>query len=289
MSTNYRRLIGVAVLLQTAAAAHADTGSFSGGIDIQAEHAHQEFANDSANVNTIDIAPYLQRGNWELSLDAPWVSADANYVNNRFPSRLVTACSDPTAIAANYPKLAARLAAKLASYCESRGVLSPGDTVSGFSDITAFARYGMLLDERGIWLLSLGAGYKFDNGDVDQNLGSGTRNTLLEASLGANYGIFFGSLTSGYAFVAGGDEFTDSHYSYALLDLGVNPKKWLALGCTIDYEQTYYQFADDVTKVTAYVRFKPFRHVRFKLYTTDYGSAEGYPEREYGGSMAYVY
>ncbi|HET8711711.1 MAG TPA: hypothetical protein VFM32_10060, partial [Spongiibacteraceae bacterium] len=235
-----------------------------------------------------------QYDNWSFSVDVPWISADANYVNSNFPSRLVAACSDPAATAAKHPRLAALLGSSLTTaienYCESQGVLAPGDTVSGFSDITAFVHYGMLLDDRGIWLLSVGAGYKFDNGDADQNLGSGTRNTLLEATLGANYGKFSGALTAGYAFVDGGSELvTESHYSYATLDLGLRPVDWLTVGCTFDYQQSYIAIADDLTEVTTYLKFKPWQHVRMKIYARDFGNAEGYPDREYGGSLAFVY
>lgn len=131
---------------------------------------------------------------------------------------------------------------------------------------------------------------KFDNGNVDKNLGSGTRNTMLEATLSATYGLVNGSITGGYAFVEGGDvEVDSSHYNYASLDIGISPRDWVTVGCAVDYDQSYLITADDVTKVTAYVKFKPWQHIRFKLYARDYGNAEGYPDREYGGSMTLVY
>lgn len=267
-------------------AARADSSDLDAGIDIQLEHAHQEFSKNSANANTVDVAPHLQYGNWDFSLDAPWVSADANYVNNKFPSRLVTRCNKVYEFASKYP----RLLAKEVATCQSRGVVASDGTVSGMSDISAFAHYGILLDDQGIWLLSAGAGYKFDNGDVDKNLGSGTRNSMLEATLSATYGWISGAITGGYAFVEGGDaEVDSSHYDYASFDVGVTPRDWVTLGCTIDYDQSYVDVSNDVTKVTAYVKFKPWQHVRLKVYTRDYGNADGYPDREYGGSMTLVY
>ena len=269
-------------------AAFADS-DVDAGIDIALDHSHQVFADDSANVNTVDFAPYLQYGNWDFSLDAPWISADANYVNSQFPSRVVTACENLSQYASYAQKHPNGLVAKYLAACDTAGVVDSGDKISGFSDVTAFAHYGLFLDDRGIWLLSLGAGYKFDNGDVDKNLGSDTRNTLLEASIGASYGIFNGTVTGGYVFVGGGDELTTSHYDYAVLDLGVTPIAWLTVGGSVDYEQSYIETADDVTKVTGYVKFKPWQHVRLKVYARDYGNAYGYPEREYGGGMTLVY
>ncbi len=284
------RLLGAAWCLGLMCNIALADSDFEPGIDISVEREHQVFSNDSANANTVDIAPNLQYGHWDFSLDAPWISADANYVNNKFPSRVVTTCdkvSQYTNYALKHPH--SRIA-KILSACDAAGVVPSGDTVSGLSDVTAFAHYGMLLDDQGIWLLSVGAGYKFDNGDADNNLGSGTRDTLLEASLGASYGWFSGSATGGYAFVDGGDITVDSsHYNYASLDLDVTPWRWLTLGCAVDYAQSYIATTADVTKVTAYVKFKPWQHVRFKIYTRDYGSAEGYPDREYGGSLSLVY
>lgn len=133
---------------------------FDAGIDIQLEHEHQEFSQDSANANIVDLAPHLQYGSWDFSLDAPWISADANYVNNQFPSRAVTRCdkaSQHTRFAQNHPH---SVIAKILAACDAAGVVPSGDTISGISDITVFAHYGASLDDNGIWLLSLGAGYK---------------------------------------------------------------------------------------------------------------------------------
>lgn len=291
----FRSIAGVVAVLFCGFALAATDSDLDAGIDLQFEREHQVLKDSSANATVVDIAPHLQYGNWDFSLDVPWISADAAYVNSNFPSRLVTACGDPVAaVAAKYPNLSARrvarIAARLSAYCQGVGVLSPGDTVSGLSDITAFGRYGVLLDGQGVWLLSLGAGYKFDNGDAEKNLGSSTRNTMLEATLGANYGKLTGALTGGYAWVSGGDALvSESHYGYASLDMGLSPANWVTLGVTVDYDQSYMVTADDLTKVTLYVKLKSSQHLRFKVYARDYGSAAGYPDREYGGSLAFVY
>lgn len=296
MSAVSRALFSCALILGGNFYAHAQS-DVEFGVDIQVDRAHQEFESDSANVTTVDIAPHLQYGNWDFSIDVPWISADANYVNSQFPSGLVAACSDPAAAVANYPGLAAWIQkrreqsaeALVADYCQRNGVADENDTISGVSDITAFARYGLLLDEEGIWLLSAGVGYKFDNGDVEKNLGSDTRNTLFELGLGANYGKLSASLSGGYVLVDGDDELTESSYNYASLDVGISPISWLTIGCALDYDQSYYIGTDDVTTTTAYIKLKPSQHVRFKIYGRDFGSADGYPDREYGGSLAFIY
>ncbi|MFT3930057.1 MAG: hypothetical protein QM709_07135 [Spongiibacteraceae bacterium] len=284
MSSAFKKIVASVLLVGFGLSAFAES-DIDFGIDVSVDRTHQEFEDDSANITTVDIAPHLQYGNWDFSIDAPWISADANYVNSQFPTRLVTACSNVSSYAAKYPNLAARVT----SYCQKQGVVDENDKVKGMSDITAFAHYGLLLDDEGIWLLSAGIGYKFDNGDVEKNLGSDTRNTLFELGLGANYGKLSASLTGGYVLVDGDDELTESSYNYASLDVGVNPWNWLTIGCSLNYDQSYYIGTDDVTKTTAYVKLKPFKHVRLKIYGSDFGSAEGYPDREYGGSVSFVY
>lgn len=270
------------------------------GIDIQIDRSHQSFASanggdESADITTVGVMPYLQFGHWEFSLDLPWTAAEGNFFNANFPPRLLSTCDAASSDRArrfvqNYPRSnLAKNILRVQSQCAALGVNDADDDVEGLGDITAFARYGAPLDARGIWLLSLGAGYKFDNGDVDENLGSGTRNTLFEASLGANYRALSATLTGGYVHVSGGDEEIEAQYRYAALDLGLSPRDWMTLGCTFDYDESYVVTAADVTTVTAYVKFRPWRHTRFKLYARDYGDESGYPEREYGGTLSFVY
>jgi hypothetical protein len=288
---------GVALHGHAASYANAEKSREAGsgvefGFDIGVERAHQEFSDSNADLTTVSFVPRAMFGNWELSLDLPWQRAEGGYfVNNNFPPKVEYVCqalsAGTLAAAQQFPRLAARYLNR----CQAAGVLGTvDDSVSGISDATLFLRYGLPLDEQGIWLLSAGGGYKFDNGDSDKNLGSGTRNTLLEASLGVSYGWFIGSATAGYAWVNATDATdTKSNYTYGVIDAGIRPLAWLTLGCNWSSDESYYSGGETVQKTTAYVRVKPFDHLGVKVYASDYGDTEGYPDREYGASIYYSY
>lgn len=292
-------LLGCSLHGHAANYVNAETGSAVGsdalefGFDIGVERAHQEFESSSADLTTVTFAPRATVGNWELSLDLPWQHAEGGYfVNNGFPPKVEYVCNALASGTSNFAKKHPVRAARYLQQCNAAGVLgsSVDDNVSGVSDATAFLRYALPLDADGVWLLSLGGGYKFDNGDSDKNLGSGTRNTLLEASLGASYGWFIGSVTAGYAWIDPTDAIdTNSNYTYGVVDAGIRPLKWLTLGCNWSSDESYYSGGETVQKATAYVRVKPFDHVGVKVYVSDYGSTEGYPDREYGASVFYSY
>lgn len=261
------------------------------GFDLGVDRAHQEFDGSSADLTTVTFAPHVSYDAWELSLNLPWQHAEGGYfVNNQFPVRAEYLCQNlsnvTTAFLQRHPRIAA-----LNQTCQNTGVNGSIDnSVSGLSDATLFLRYAMPLDSDGIWLLSMGGGYKFDNGDSDKNLGSGTRNTLLEASLSASYGWFVGSATAGYAWVSATDAAqTKASYSYGMVDAGIHPLDWLTLGATWSSDESYYSGGETVRKTTAYVRVKPLDHVGVKVYASDYGSTEGYPNREYGASLYLMY
>jgi len=270
-----------------------ESNDVSFGIDIAASRAHQEFDTDSADLTTVDLVPHLLYGNWDFSIDVPWQHAEGGYfVNDKFQPRLDYACGRVAQLGAfvlaRHPKLAA-----LNQYCQANGITgAPIDnSVSGVGDITAFARYGVPLDAEGIWLLSLGGGYKFANGDENKNLGSGTRNALLEATLATKYEWLVGSVTAGYAWLSGGDNYYQSRssYGYGVADIGLQPVSWFTAGCEFDYDQSYIEERDAVKKTALYVRLRPTDHIGIKFYSSDYGSADGYPDREYGGSLVFMY
>lgn len=279
-------------------ASSTDT-SIEFGFDVGVDRQHQEFDDNSADLTTVSFAPRITYGNWEASLDLPWQHAQGGYfVNQGISPSPKYSCANQLAKLQGHPLAINYLlnnpttrAGKLYSYCQSHGASaeSVDDDVSGVSDATLSLRYGLPLDADGIWLLSVGGAYKFDNGDYDKNLGSGTRNTMLDAALGVSYGWFVGSIQVGNAWVSATDASdTRSSYIYGSVDAGIRPLKWLTLGCNWSSDESYYTDGETVQKTMAYVRVKPFDHLAVKVYASDYGS-EGYPDREYGASLFYSY
>jgi hypothetical protein len=269
------------------------------GLDISAERGHQVFNDSSANLDTVSLQPYLQVDNWSFSLDIPWQRATGDqFVNNNFqptPKYLTKILSNCDKFAAAKPAQKQWLAKKYPSIANTLNTQCQPSTqtdneVSGLSDVTAFVHYGMPLDAQGIWVGSIGVGYKADNGDVDNGLGSGTSDAKLEGSLSATFGKFTGTVLAGYDTVLGGDEadFVDN-YAYASVDLAVHPLNWLTLGANWDYQQAYVSFADDVQSVSAYVGVKPLDNLRLRVYYRTYLDLDNYPDHEVGGGVTYSF
>lgn len=269
------------------------------GFDVGVDRQHQEFDESSADLTTVSFAPRVTFGNWEASLDLPWQHAQGGYfINSGISPSPRYSCANLLENVQGRPVVINYLlnnpdtrSGKLYSYCQSQAgsATSVDDSVSGLSDATLSLRYGLPLDTDGVWLLSVGGSYKFDNGDYEKNLGSGTRNTMLDAALGVRYGWFIGSINAGYAWVSATDAIdTRSNYTYGAVDAGVRPLHWLTLGGNWSSDESYYSDGETVQKATAYVRIKPFDHLGVKVYASDY-STEGYPDREYGASLFYSY
>jgi hypothetical protein len=299
-------LIFIGAALHANAAGYSNTGNDTTdskvefGFDVGVDRQHQEFDTNSADLTTVSFAPRVTFGNWEASLDLPWQHAQGGYfINQGVSPSPKYSCANLLEKVQGHPLYLNYLlnnpgttVGKLYSYCQSQSAnaTSIDDSVSGLGDATLSLHYSLPLDADGIWLLSVGGSYKFDNGDYDKNLGSGTRNAMLDASLGVSYGWFIGSINAGYAWVSATDATdTKSNYTYGSVDAGIRPLDWLVLGCNWSSDESYYSVGETVQKTTAYVRVKPFDHLGMKIYASDYGSTDYYPDREYGASIFYSY
>lgn len=292
---------GAAAVDRSAAAVQGDAGGpkIEFGFDIGVDRAHQTFENSDADLTTVSFAPRLSAGNWELSLDLPWQHAEGEYfVNGNYPPEVNYFCRNLVDQVNGAPRYlnylldnpALRAAQRYADCQAVIGTDSVDDSVSGIGDATLLLRYGLPLDGEGIWLLSVAGGYKFDNGDHEKNLGSGTRNTLLEATLGASYRRFTGSVTAGYAWIDATDnDFAEAHYGYALVDAGIRLLDRVTLGCSWSSDESYFVDGETIEKITVYARVKPFERIGIKVYASDYGDTLGYPDAEYGASLYYSY
>ena len=269
------------------------------GLDFSAERAHQVFKDSSADLDTVALQPYLQVDNWSFTLDVPWQRAKGEvFINDNFqpsPKYLTKILSKCDTYAAATPAQRQWLAKRFPNITnvlntQCQNTAQTDNEVSGLSDVTGFVHYSMPLDEQGIWLGSIGLGYKADNGDADNGLGSGTSDAKLEGSLSAMFGMFTGTVTLGYDWVVGGSEadYVDNS-TYASLDLSVKPKSWLILGANWNYQQAYVSGFDDVQSVSGYVTVKPLDKLKLRVYYKNYLSVENYPDHEVGGGVSYSF
>lgn len=269
------------------------------GLDVSAERAHQVFSDSSANLDTVSLLPYLQVDNWSFSLDVPWQRAKGKvFINDNFqpsPQYLTKILSKCDNYAAATPAQRQWLAKRLPNITnvlntQCQNTTQSDNEVSGLSDVTGFVHYSAPLDDQGIWLGSVGLGYKADNGDVDNGLGSGTSDAKLEGSLSAMFGMFTGTVTLGYDWVVGGSQadYVDNS-TYASLDLSVKPKQWLILGANWNYQQAYVSGFDDVQSVSGYVTLKPLDKLKLRVYYKSYLDNDYYPDHEVGGGVSYSF
>lgn len=170
------------------------------------------------------------------------------------------------------------------------------------SDISLFARYALPLDQQGIWLGSLGLGYKWDNGDKNSRIGSGTHDTTVDLSLSGLSGKWIGFASVGHVWISGGVAYSETgetddevinygyeDYSYATLDGGYKFTHWLTLGARANIQQAYIPGGDDVKWLTAYANFRFYEKFRVRAYVNDYLDVAAYPEQEFGASLSYSF
>lgn len=277
------------------------------GADLSVRRDHQKFDETDADLNTFSLQPYVQLGNWDISLSLPWQKIDGEYFVNGFqpnPSRICQRLSSLTPLQRLVLVNRGNVTPEQLDYCDNQtvGTAVVNDSVSGMSDMSLFVRYATPLDKQGIWLGSFGVGYKFDNGDVNSGLGSGTRNTSIDTAISFLSGKWTGYAALGYTLVSGGiayttesetDEGIVNHYyddyAYVTLDGGYKFTPWLTVGASANTQQASFPESDDVQWVTAYVTIKMYKKFRVRTYFNSYLDVSGYPEEEFGASLGYSF
>lgn len=277
------------------------------GMDLRIEREHQSFNNTDADLNTLSVQPYVQIGSWDLSLTLPWQKIDGEYFVNGFQPTPPGICGQLSSLNTLERQLLlnnGRVTGDQLEYCDNQLEESAvvEDSVSGIGDISLFARYARPLDAEGVWLGSLGLGYKLDNGDEETGIGSGTRDTTLDLSLSAQSGKWIGFLSAGYVWISGGIAYTEpgetegevirygyDNYAYASIDGGYKVTDRLTFGVSGNTQQAYIPGGDDVKWLTAYANLRFYEKFRLRAYLNDYLDVAGYPEQEFGASLSYSF
>ena len=277
------------------------------GMDVRAQREHQSFDNSDADLNTISLQPYVQAGKWDISLSLPWQSIEGEYFVNGFqptPSRICQRLNSLTDLQRQLLINRGRVTGEQLDYCDQQTTEpeAVSDSVSGMSDISLFARRTTQLDDAGIWLGSIGLGYKWDNGDEDTGIGSGTRDTTLDFTLSGLQGNWLGYVAVGYVWISGGVAYSEpgdeegevinygyDNYAYATVDGGYKFTPWLTLGASANTQQAYIPGGEDVEWLSAYANVRLFEKFRVRAYVNDYLDIAGYPEQEFGASLTYSF
>lgn len=264
-------------------------------LQLSAERLHQSFADGDADLDTVTFTPSVSVGNFSLTATVPWQHIDGTYFVNTVYPALVNACSYLNSLS-NLTKLRlirqGRLTLEQVQYCnQNAGVETStlNDSVEGAGDIELLASYFLPpLSEHAS--TSVGLGYKFDNGDVDEGLGSGTRDVFAETALLLQGERLHLLLTLGYDWVQSDDSGLDlQDYGYAALDTGWRLFEPFILGIEYHYQQAVTDLVGDLDYLTGYGELALGEHWRARLSVTDYRNADGYPEEEIGGSLAWQF
>lgn len=263
------------------------------GLSMYTEQQHQKFNSSSADITTLAINPYVLLGNWSLSVDIPWQKISGDYFVNNFQPSTPFICQQLGNL--NAAQLNSFLAAKpkfqsaykLCNTLTTNTTQTDGD-VSGISDISSYLSYGKPLDQNNIWYGMLTMGFKWDNGDIENGLGSGTKDILFEASVNAIKGIWISTFSAGYnAILSGEDKDNYENYGYLTTDLAVRAGEIVKLGSQLEWQQAASDFTDDISSIAIYITASPFEKLQLRLMLTDYLDTSGYPEQEIKGSMIF--
>lgn len=280
-------------LWMTAAAVQAEQESIFWGADLSLGASHQEFANASADLNRVDLAPYVGLGNWQVSLQLPWLQSDGDYFTNGQLPRVVNLCNWVTGLSdARIQRLInrGRLTQNQVDGCETLvdEMAEAEASRSGMGDIGVQANYGFNLSEH--WWLGAGLGYSHDNGDYEKGLGKGSRNLDMQLSLGGEINRWQPSLMLGYVWVDATEtaELVDN-YALASAGLGYKFTDWLTLGVDYRVEQSYVVDEADIKQWQLYSNLRFGEQWYLHAYWSQYAEEPGYPESEMGASLTFSF
>lgn len=283
-----------APLLATPVFAQADL-DLKWDLQVSAERIHQTFDNGDADLDTLTFTPAMTLGDFSLTATVPWQHIDGTYFVNTVYPALVNACAWLNSLS-NLRKLSlirqGKLTLEQVQYCNGNaGVESAtlDDSVEGAGDIELFANY-FLPPLSGYASASLGLGYKFDNGDWETGLGSGTRDLFTEAALLLQGERLHLLLTLAYDRIEANATGLDlNDYGYGSIDAGWQCLDTLTLGLEYHYQQAITDLIGDLDYFTGYGDLQLGKRWTMRLFVTDYRGAEGYPEEEIGARLSWQF
>lgn len=269
------------------------------GLDINLGHQHQSFNHYSADLTNLTFDPNLQVGNWDFSLAVPWYQKKGEFYIDGVRPRLLSQCEKLAEYTVEEIRELIRGGTdkqrKLVTRCKilQNQMDKLSATESGIGDITGFVHYSVAIGENTGWYTSAGLGYKTDSGDEDTGLGTGSRDTQVELSVGFSGEKYSFSIMGGYDAVSGdepiGKAYRPQNYAYTSTDFSRAFTDWLTLGVNFSAQQAYIENGDTMKVLTVYVDFIPAENWNLHVYTSDYSGVKGAPNREIGASVQYSF
>lgn len=275
--------------------AQAEEDGSSLGFDLAAARQHQEFELIDADMTSLSFLPYWQVGDWNFSATITGYRIEGDYFVNGTQPRIVNFCNALLGLSdARINRLLERdkLKPETLTRCEdlSEAVSKLEETQSGLGDVSIGARYTIPLDEAGVWWAATSFDYKFDNGDVDKGIGSGSTDATLAFTVGSLTDTWQTQFSVGYVAVNATDTPVEiQDYAIVSANIGYAINKWFTLGTEYTFEQPYVVGGGDVKNIAGYVDVTFSEAWRLHFYMSDYLGAEEYPTSELGMSLQYSF
>jgi hypothetical protein len=271
---------------QISTPALAQEEDFLPSLAVDFDYQHQAFDETSAKLYTLALSPALQSGNWMLALDLPLQRVEGEQFVLDGRPRLETFCNNLS----SGRELPERLAKRLQEYagqCAAQGLSET--RASGLGDISALASYGRELGTSP-WFASFTLGYKADNGDEKEGLGSGTQDLFSEVVLDGKRGKLGSSILLGYNRAIGGAyENLSEDYYYSRLELRMQPSDQWIFGGQWAFQQAAIAEADAVQSLGLFAEFNAGKDWRLRASWDHYLTGDYYPENTIGASANYLF
>lgn len=273
-------------------------------VDVVSEYQIQQLNNglDDVEVFSLTLSPSWYGENVWLSLELPWYQAS----NDQFVSdiRAVNAGENLDSFCNRYasagPLLKANLEQnrpRLVALCNalaSANTASSSDSVSGWGDISFYLGYDLPIDtfyaKQGMWYLSGIVGYKFDNGDQRESLGSATQEVIAGSSITYSGGRYRASLAVDYAVVVGGEyqALYDDFGSFAAAT-GYRLQQNVWLGVEVLWQQAYDAYSDDSLSASYSMRWRLAKPLQLTIEYSDYYQQDTVIDGQFAASLAYSF
>jgi hypothetical protein len=262
------------------------------GLSLHAGLSQQHYNSETSTLKNIIFQPYYSWSNTWVSASLPWYSVDGDYIIQTSRPVVQQVCKPILALSNVQQQLrirAGRLtqarinACTLAAQSDTR-VSSQGE---GVGDATVTVNYLYPMGSGGTWSLLSAVSYKFDNGDMEKGLGSGTNDLGVDFTLSRDAEKWHNNFTLGHIAVLESENTFYQSYNYGAVDTSYDATSWLSVGATYSHEQASIVGGEAINSIACYGSFKVSENLTVSLSVTQYKDAADYPDREASLSITY--
>jgi hypothetical protein len=264
------------------------------GLSIDSGVSQQKYSETSSTLKHITLQPYYSWGGAWVSLSVPWYSVDGEYIiQASHPVAVQRGCEIILALTPVQQQVrvkTGRLTQERINACKnvvsSSTIRAQG---SGVGDATLSASYWYPLGDDGVWSLTSSLQYKWDNGNVENGLGSDTKDLDIGFTLARDLNKWHNNVSVGRTTVSGSQNNVYQSFSYGSIDTSFDVATWLNVGSRYNYEQTSIVGGDAIKTLSFFSTAKASEQLSFTLSLAEYIDVSNYPDSEVSFSMSYFF